>query len=181
VIARDVELLERRLQDLNERTVGELALAGVAFGLALAASQLRKDLAIPLFVGAVALTACGLVAFVRKRLLVEDAAVDRDAYGLEPVQRYAQWMARTDQRRAHAAHVRRLLGLAGEFAPARVRASRAELEQLVKELERDDRALDPACAVTLEHLLRDASIPSDEFRSRVRQVLDGFSGGRVTA
>lgn len=179
MVARDVEMLGRRLDELSERTIEELGLAGVAFGFALAATQLRRDLAIPFLVGALVLTALGLAAFVRRRLLVEDAAADRDTYELDAVRRYAARLACQDQRRAQAAQIRRLLGTSAEYAAPRIEASRAELEALVRDLEREDLELDPACAVTLERLLNAAAVPADEFRSRLLQVEAGFRSARV--
>ena len=168
MIARDVELLDRRLHELNERTVGELGLAACAFGLALASTQLRRDLAVPLLVGALALTALGLTAFVRRRLLVEDAAADRDTYELDAVRRYARRMARPEQRRVQAAQIRRVL------AAQRFGVNRAQLRRLIRDLEREDLELDPACAVALDRLLHDPTVPADEFRSRLVQVEAGF-------
>jgi hypothetical protein len=179
MVARDVELLGRQLHELNERTVEELGLAAVAFALALGATQMRRDLAIPLLVGALALTGMGLVAFVRRRLLVEDAAADRDAYELAEVRRYAAWIARREQRLAHAAQIRRLLTLSPEYTPARIEVGRAELEELEEKLKRVGLPLDPACAVALERLLHEETIAANEFRSRLRQVLAGFGDVKV--
>ena len=169
MVARDVEFLGRRLHELNERTVEELGLAGFAFAFALVATQLRRDLAIPLLVGALVLTALGLTAFVRRRLLVEDAAADRDAYQLDVVRQYACRMACPEQRRMQAAQIRRVL------AARRRGVDRAQLKRLVRDLEREDLELDPACAVTLDRLLHDPTVPADEFRSRLLQVEEGFS------
>ena len=180
MVARDVELLGRRLHELNERTVEELGLAGVAFGLALAATQLREDLAVPLLAGALVLTALGLTAFVRHRLLVEDAAGDREAYELDEVRRYARRLAGLERRRMEAAQIHRLLALSGEFASPRIATSRPQLRRLVRALEREDLELDPACAVTLARLLEDPAVPADEFRSRLTQIEAGFRSARVT-
>jgi hypothetical protein len=179
MVARDVEMLGRRLHELNERSLADLGLAGVAFGLALAATQLRRDLTIPLLIGALVLTGMGLVAFVRRQLLVEDAAVDRDAYALAAVGSYARRLAGRDNRRMEAAQIRRLLALSGDYAPSRVKGSRAQLRRLVRKLEREDLELDPVCAVTLARLLQDSALPADEFRSRLTQVEAGFRSARV--
>jgi hypothetical protein len=57
-----------------------------------------------------------------------------------------------------------------------------ELEALASELEDDELALDPACAVACMRLLSDLSaspllnpaLPPEELRSRVRQIRSGF-------
>jgi hypothetical protein len=166
--AREVERLGRELHELNERTIGDLGLAAVAFGLALAASRLHKDLAIPLFVGAMALVGLGMVAFVRRHLLVEDAAADPDAYLLGEVRRYGEHIASEDRRRACAAQIRRMLAANGDDPI---------LEELADDLERRDLHFDPLCAVALDRLLLDGSIhslPADELRSRLTQIVAGF-------
>ena len=168
MVARDVEILGRRLHELNERAFDELGLAAVAFGLALAATQFRKDLAVPLLVGAVALTALGLIAFVKERLLVAEVALDRDAHALDEVRRYAERLASREQRRMQAVQIRRLLA-----APS-PRADRRQLKRVARRLERDDLVLDPACAVMLERFLHDPTLPADIVRSHLTQIEAGF-------
>jgi hypothetical protein len=182
--ARDVEQLGRKLRDLNQRAVGELALGVVAFALALLATQLRPDLVLPLLAGAVVLIGLGIVAFVRSHLLVEDAAADRDAYLLPEVRRFGERAASPGHRRELAAWIRRAVAVSPEFASPRVDENRAALEELREDLERSDLPLEPVCAVALERLLQDGGLsdgdlPADELRSRLTQILAGFGGGRV--
>jgi hypothetical protein len=184
MIAREVEQLGRRLRDLNERTISDLALAGLAFALALVATRLWTDLAVPLLVGALVMTALGLVALVRSHLLVEDAAVDRDAYLLPQVRRFGARIASPEHRRECAAQIRRTLDVPPELAAPRVDANRETLEELRADLERSELELQPACAVALERLLHDGGLhdpglPADELRSRLTQILAGFGDGRV--
>jgi hypothetical protein len=183
--ARDVEQLGRKLHDLNERTIGELALAAVAFVLALLATELRPDLVVPLLAGAVGLAVLGIVAFVRCHLLVEDAAVDPDAYLLPEVRRFGERAASLGHRRELAAWIRRAVAASPELASPRVDENRAALEELRNDLERPELPFEPACAVALERLLHegglyDADLPADELRSRLTQILAGFGGDRVT-
>jgi hypothetical protein len=182
--ARDVEQLGRKLHDLKERTAGELVLAGVAFGLAFAATWLRPDLVVPLLAGARVLTALGMVAFVRSRLLVEDAAADRDAYLLPEVRRFGERFASLDHRRESAAQIRRMLRAPPEYSSPGVDVNRETLEELRDDLECPELVLQPACAVALERLLHDGGLydghlPADELRSRLTQTLAGFGDGRV--
>lgn len=168
--AREVERLGQQLGELNERAFGQLALGAVALGLAVAASQLRKDLALPLFVGGIVLTVRGMVAFVRRHLLVEDAAVAKDAYLLADVRRYGERIASQEHRRELAAQLRRLLALPSEVAGV--------LGQLADDLERPELTLEPACAVALDRLLLDGSLealPADDLRSRLTQIDAGFA------
>lgn len=151
--AREVESLGSRLRALQEQAIGRLALAALAFGAALAASQLRRDLAIPLFLGGLALAILGCRDFVRRECLLDAAAPDRDAFALTAVRRHAARLATMERRRDDAASIRRLLR-ARELAVAdRIEPNREELERLASELERDDLSFDPACAVLLDHLL----------------------------
>ena len=173
MVARDVEMLGRKLHELDERAFDELGLAAVAFGLALAATQLQQDLAIPLLVGALVLTAFGLVAFVKKRLLIEDVAGDRDAYAIDDVRSYALRLTSRDQRRVQAAQIRRMLAVPSP------RGNRAQLRRIMRKLERDDLVLDPVCAVVLEQFLHDPTSPVDDVRSHLTQVEAGFRSARV--
>ena len=180
--ARDVELLDRRLAELNERAVGQLALASVAFGLALAATELRRDLAVPFLVGALALSGLGLSALILKTLLVEDAAVDRDAYVLDAVRRYAARLATRERRRDDADSIRRLLAQPELAIPERIEANRATLEAIAGELEREELALDPVSAVALDRLLLhpeesplyNEQLPPECVRSRLVQIETGL-------
>jgi hypothetical protein len=180
--AREVEQLGRRLRDLNERTISDLALAGAAFAVALLATQVRSDLVLPMLIGALVLTALGVVALVRRHLLVEDAAVNCDAYLLPEVRRFGERVASPEHRRECAAQIRRTLAVPPELASPRVEANRGTLEELRVDLERPDLELQPVCAVALERLLHegglhDGALPADELRSRLTQILAGFGGG----
>lgn len=185
--ARQIEQLGQQLRELNERAVAQLALGFGSFGLALVASQFRRDLAVPLLVGAVVLIVLGLVAFVRRALLVEDAATDRDAYLVAAVRHYGMRFTQRRRRRDDAASIRRLLA-APELAIAeRVERNRETLEQLAGELERPQLAFEPVCAVTLERLLLRSSesalynlkLPAEDLHSRLAQITAGVGPVRV--
>jgi len=158
------------------------ALAWVAFGLALAASELRKDLAVPLLIGAIALLGLALSAFIRRTLLVEDAAVDRDAFALDAVRRYAARLTTCERRRDDADSIRRLLARPELAIAERVEANRTELETIANELERDELVLDPVSAVALDRLLLrpeesglyNEELPPECVRSRLVQIEAGF-------
>lgn len=181
--ARQVELLGQQLRELNERAIAQLGLGFAAFALAIVASQFRHDLAVPLLVGALALIALGLVAFVRRTLLVEDAAADRDAYLLDAVCRHGLRLTEQGRRRGDAASIRRLLAEPELAIAERVETNRPALERLAGDLERPELALDPVCAVALERLLLrpeesallNGELPADDVRSRLVQIEAGLS------
>jgi len=72
---------------------------------------------------------------------------------------------------------------------SRIVAAADELEALVTELDDDDLAIDPACAVACVRLLSDLAgspllnpeRPPEELRSRVRQIRSGFEPTRRPA
>jgi hypothetical protein len=151
--AREVERLGRQLRTLQEQAIGRLALAALAFGGALTATQLRRDLAIPLFLGGLVLAMLGCRDFVRRECMLEEAAPDRDAFALPPVRRHAARLATMERRRDDAASIRRLLRNPELPLADRIEPNRQDFERLAEELERDDLSFDPACAVLLDHLL----------------------------
>ena len=182
MIARDVESLGRRLSGLQAQAIERLTLATVAFGGALAASELRKDLALPLLVGGVAVTVLGLAAFVRRETLLDDVACDRDAFALPAVRRYAARLTTMPRRRDDAASIRRVLRNHELPTAERVEANRDTLECLAQELEREDLVFDPVCAVKLEHLLLRpeesalfrAELPASDLHSALVQIEAGL-------
>jgi hypothetical protein len=151
--AREVEGLGRQLRVLQEQAIGRLVLSALAFGGALAASQVWHDLAIPLLLGGVALAVLGCRDLVRRECLLDEAASDHDAYALAPVRRHTARLATMEHRRDDAASIRRLLRSPELSVADRIEPNRELLAQLAAELERDDLSFDPACAVLLDHLL----------------------------
>jgi hypothetical protein len=180
--ARDVDFLGRRLRLLQEQAFGRLAVAALAFGGALAASELRKDLAIPLLVAGIALAFLGLAAFVRRDCLLDEVASDRDAFALPAVRRYGVRLTTMERRRDDAASIRLLLRSRELATAERIEANRAALEYLARELERDELVFDPVCAVKLEHLLLRpeesalfrAELPASDLNSALVQIAAGL-------
>jgi hypothetical protein len=160
--ARQIEQAGTKLHDLHARAVGDLALAAVAFALAVAAGQLRPSLALPLLAGATAVTFLGARAFVQHSFLVEDLAVDPDAYVLADVRRYGTRAASLEHRRALAGALR---------AALREEDVSLELIELVAALEDEARPLPPYAVVCLERSLLQSASP-DEVRSQLRALLD---------
>ena len=184
--ARQVDDATTRLHDLQIEGVGDLALAVLATGLALTATQVRPALAIPFLLGAFVVGFLGLRAYVRRTFLVEDLAGDPDAYTIPAVRRFGLRVASPAHRHDLAHSVRMALtGSSGAVAD-RFRAVQPELEALIAVLEDDDRRLDPCTVVTLERWrndpggsFRNPDVPVAELRSRLRSELIELDPGVI--
>ena len=179
--ARAIESASTRIADLRGRTAEEGALAAGAFAAALLATQLAPRLAVPLLLGALWASYVAMRDFVRRQLLLEDLACDRDAQAIPAVRRLAQRSAAAEHRRLVAASIRAALE-ASSGRVARVEAHRELLEELAAALVDARLGLDPAAAVALDRLrlggwdaLYGSAPPADELGSRLRRILDGFA------
>jgi hypothetical protein len=183
--ARAVDEASARLRELRHEEWGDLGLAAVALGLALAATQLCPTLAVPLFLGGLAVGALGARAAWRHWDLLDRLAGERDAYAISEVVAHASREATLERRRSYAALIRNHLRQPGFVSEA----GAAELEELASELDDPDLALDPACAVACMRLLsdptesplRNPAFPPEELRSRVRRIRYGFSAREPAA
>ncbi len=179
--ARQIDGAAAQLHELRVQTVERLGLAAVAFALALTATQLRPALAVPLLLGAMAMTFLGVRALVRRWFLLEDLALEPEAYELADVRRFGVRAASPERQRVLAHSLRAVMEESTSFVAARVAAVRPELEEIVDALENDPSTLKPQAAVALERglhecplLLRDASLPVTELRCRLRRLLESF-------
>ena len=178
--ARAVDEAASRLRELRREEREDLGLAALALGFALTATQLRPTLALPLFIGGLGVGALGLRALWRHWDLLERLAGERDAYVIPEVRSRASVEATLERRSSLAALIRSRLR---EPVEARIVAAAAELEALAAELDDDELALDPACAVACMRLLSDLAaspllnpqLPPEDLRSRVRQIRLGFA------
>jgi hypothetical protein len=185
--ARAVERAETQLHELSVQAVEGIALGAVSFGAALAGTRFLPEAAAPLLVGGMGVSFLGVRALVRRYLLLEDLALDRDAYSIAAVRSLAQRSASPENRRRLAASIRGALDATSYGVNERVEANRELLEELVAALEDERLALDPAASVTLDRLLTDGStsclydsvVPADELRSRLRRVVSGFDDRRA--
>jgi len=179
--AHEIDGAAKRLGDLRNQTVEDSVLAALSFGLALAATWYRPSLAIPLTAGAMVMTALACRAFVKRFWLVEELAVDGDAYRIPAVHDFALRTASLQHRREIARIVRgALVGSTGEIAE-RMELAGPDLVLLIAALENETVAWDPQTVVTLDQWLadpegsfRDVSVPAVEMRSRVRSILAGL-------
>ena len=87
--ARAVDDAATRLRDLRREEWEDLSLAALAIALALAATWARPALALPLFLGGLAVGALGLRALWRRWDLVDRLAGERDAHVISEVRAYA--------------------------------------------------------------------------------------------
>ena len=95
----------------------------------------------------------------------------------------------SQRRHTHAALIRGELEQTGLAYRDRVMLAAEELEALACELEDDELALDPACAVACMRLVSDVSespllnpaLPPELLRSRIRQIRSGFEAGPAAA
>jgi hypothetical protein len=162
--ARQIDEAAWRLRDLWFRGVEELAVGTTALGLALAATQLRPELAVPLLAGAVVVSYLGVVALVRRSFLLEDLAGERDAYVIPAVSRFG--------RRAVSPSHRRLL--AGKLRAARLEAVRPEVEELIAALEDESLCWEPSAGVALERWLDGPAGSEAEARASLRRSIAAF-------
>ena len=185
--ARAVDEASSHLRELRQEEWQDLGLAALSIGLALAATEVRPDFAMPLFLGGVVVGAHGLRALWRRRDLVERLAGERDAYVIPEVLACAAREATLDRRHTCAVLIRAELQQTGLAYEDRVMLAAEELEALACELEDEELVLDPACAVACMRLLSDVSaspllnpaLPPELLRSRVRQIRSGFEAGRA--
>jgi hypothetical protein len=181
--ARAVDEASVRLRELRHEEWEDLALAGLAVVFAVAATQVRPALALPLFLGGVALGALGVRALWRRWELLDRLAGERDAYVISEVLHYAAREATIERRQAMAAVIRSHLEQPEPAFEETVAAASDQLEALARELDDVELALDPACAFGCAQLLSDVAdsplldpaCPRDELRSRVCQIRSGFS------
>jgi hypothetical protein len=177
--ARAVDEAASRLRELRVEEWEDFGLGALSLGSALAATQLAPAFAMPFFLGGLFLTFRGMRTLVRHFDLVEQLAVDHDAYVIAEVRRRALRDATLERRRTMARYLRTWLG---EPRDVRATAAADELAMLVAELEDDALELEPACAVACARLLSDPQsspllnevLPPDEIRSRVRRIRAGF-------
>jgi hypothetical protein len=175
--ARAVEEGAAKLRALRHEEWEDLGLGAVAIALAVAATQVWPELAVPLFVGGVAVGVKGVRAAWRRWDLVDRLADYVDAYVIPEVLAYASRHASMERRRTFSSFLRSRL-LAGD---ARIAAVAQDLEALAIDLEDESLVLDPCAAVATMRLLSEPESPlldraaaTDALRSRVLQIRSGF-------
>ena len=180
--ARAVERAELELHELKLRGLSDFGVAVVALGAAVVGSSVLPPLAMPLLLGGLGVGVLGVRALVQHYLLVEDLAVDPDAYLIPEVRRVALRTASLEHRRQLAASIRHALNTSTWGPCPCVDSNRDLLGELATALEDDRLAFDPASAVALDRLLTGGErnlyspdLPADELRSRLRRILDALT------
>lgn len=179
MVARAVEDAGRRLHDLRREEWQDGAVATTAFALALAASVVRPEFALPVFLGGLFVAGRAVLAGWRRGDLVDRLAVERDAYSLAEVRRRAEQEAGMGNRRRLSRAIRLRIQLAEN---PRIVANADQLSALAEELEDPLLELDPNCAVVCTRLLMDpisspltdSGLPDEDVRSRIVQIRSGF-------
>ena len=181
--ARALDAASARLHELRQEELQDFGLAALALGLALAASQVRPTIAMPLFLGGMAVGGLAMRALWRHWDLVDRLAGERDAYVISDVLAYASRETTKERRHWFAAVIRSVVSQPRSEVLGRIQAAAEDLEALASELEDEELALDPACAVACARLVSDPgqspllnpALPPEELRSRVRQIRSGFT------
>jgi hypothetical protein len=187
--ARAVDEADSHLRELRHDEWGHLGLATVALAASVVATEILPALAAPLFVGGLAVGALGIRALWRRWDLLECLAGERDAYVIPEVLAFASREATMERRYSFAALIRQRLADASLTLASCALGVVDELEALASELEDGDLALDPASAVACMRLLSDfagspllnQALPTEDLRSRVRQVRSGFRPRLISA
>jgi len=178
--ARAVDEAASRLRELRREERGDLGLAALALALSLVATQIRPELAVPLFLGGLAVGVLAGRAAWQRWEIVDRLAGERDAYVISEIREHAARESTMERRRMLAADVRAWLG---EPVSDSARAVAGELDALVIELDDDGLTLDPGCAVACGRLLSDSAespllnpaLPQEDLRSRIHQIRSGFA------
>jgi hypothetical protein len=178
--ARAVDDAGTRLRELRREEWHDLGLAGVALALAIAATEYAPSLAMPLFIGGLAVGALGIRALWRHWDLVDRLAGEPDAYAIIEVLAYASRSTTMERRRRSAALIRHYLESTSTSRPGRLECARDELEDETLELS-------PACAMACSRLLSEPTdspllnpaLPQDGLRSSAARIRSGFSCRQV--
>jgi hypothetical protein len=175
----DVPQAERRLHDLRVEEWSDLGLGALTISLSLVATHAAPALALPLFLGGVAVVILGGRAFFRRWDLCEHLLLDPAAYEIPEVSSLAECAASLRTRAFLAGSIRTLL------APprrARVELVADELAALAGQLEDESLRFDPLSAVRCKRLLTDvvespllnSLVSPDGLPATIRSISHGF-------
>jgi hypothetical protein len=179
MVARAVEDADRRLHDLRREEFEDGAAAVAVFALAVVASRVRPEFALPFLVASLFVLGRTVLAVWRHWDLLDRLLGERDAYSIPEVRKRAEQEAEMASRRRLSRAIRSRLELAEN---PRVVANADQFAMLAEELADPLLALDPACAVMCSRLLTDSvesplnnpGLPAEDVRSRLTQVRCGF-------
>ena len=178
--ARAVDESASRLRELRGEERNGLGLGALALALSLVATLLRPELALPLFIGGIAVGALGVRALWVRWDIVDSLVGEQDAYVISEIRERAVHETTMERRRVLAAALRSWLR---EPVSDRVRAAAEELQALAVELEDDRLVLEPVYAVACSRLLNDPerspllnpAFPAEDLRAGVLRIRSGFA------
>ena len=178
--ARAVDESASRLRELRDEERNGFGLGALALALSLVATLLRPELALPLFIGGLAVGALGVRALWHRWDIVDSLVGDRDAYVISEIRERAVHETTMERRRVLAAALRSWLR---EPMSDRVRTRAEELQALAVELEDERLVLEPVCAVACSRLLDDSerspllnpAFPAEDLRAGVLRIRSGFA------
>jgi hypothetical protein len=177
--ARAVDESASRLRELRQQEWSGLGVGALALALSLVATSLLPRLAVPLFIGGIAVGALGVRAVWYRWVIVENLVGERDAYVISEIRERAVHETTMRRRRVLAAGIRSWLR---EPVSDNVRGAATELEALAAELEDDQLTLEPGCAVACRRLVTDSerspllnpAFAPEDLRSGIRRIRSGF-------
>ena len=179
--AAAVEEARTQLRELRLSGRDNLGLAALTMSLAVAATEIRPNLALPLLVSGLFASARGIRALWSRWDLIDRLAVEPDAYLIPEILDYASREATAEKRRMLASHIRGIAPTPGHPNEARLAAVTDELQSLARELETDTLELDTATTVACARFVHDWGSPlydervsPDELRARIRHLRAGF-------
>ena len=178
--ARAVDESASRLRELRDEELNGIGLGALALALSLVATLLRPELALPLFIGGLAVGALGVRALWHRWDIVDSLVGDQDAYVISEIRERAVHETTMERRRVLAAALRSWLR---EPMSDRVRTRAEELQALAAELEDERLVLEPVCAVACSRLLDDPerspllnpAFPAEDLRAGVLRIRSGFA------
>ena len=178
--ARAVDESASRLRELRDEERNGIGLGALALALSLVATLLRPELALPLFIGGLAVGALGVRALWHRWDIVDSLVGDRDAYVISEIRERAVHETTMERRRVLAAALRSWLT---EPMSDRVRTRAEEQQALAVELEDERLVLEPVCAVACSRLLDDPerspllnpAFPAEDLRAGVLRIRSGFA------
>jgi len=178
--ARAVDESASRLRELRDEERNGFGLGALALALSLVATSLRPELALPLFIGGLAVGALGVRAAWHRWDIVDSLVGDQDAYVISEIRERAVHETTMERRRVLAAALRSWLT---EPMSDRVRTRAEELQALAAELEDERLVLEPVCAVACSRLLNDSersplinlAFRAEDLRSFVLRIRSGFA------
>jgi hypothetical protein len=186
VDARSIEEASRELERRRWQVFADVTFALVAGAPAALGVLFEPPAALALAIGAAFALALALVAAVRRYLLIERLALDRDAYTIAAVHRYGRRLTSRRTRERLSRSLRSLVANSGRcepyIPPGRVAAFATDLEELAHELEDAECKVEPVSAASCLLLLSDGmespllnpAVPVEDLRAALLRIRSGI-------